>query len=258
VGFAVTRKIRQFIKRFIPRSALEVRRRWLLDRAVRRADRMFAGKAAPDIFSEIYRKGLWGRLTDGPQFCSGHGSHMAKHVEPYVKATSEFLSSLGAKPDVVDLGCGDFNVGSRLRPFCAKYVACDVAAAVVEANRQRFADADVEFRQLDIIEGELPPGEVVLIRQVLQHLSNADIQKIVGKLYNYRFLVLTEVVPAVEFIPNMDQPTGVSSRMARGLMSGIVLTASPFLLKAKNERVLCVSYDEDSLGSLVTTVYELK
>jgi hypothetical protein len=62
----------------------------------------------------------------------------------------------------------------------------------------------------------------------------------------------------VEFIPNMDQPTGVSSRMARGLMSGIVLTAPPFLLKAKTERVLCVSYDEDSLGSLVTTVYELK
>jgi hypothetical protein len=254
----VTRRFRQFIKRIIPRAALEARRRWLLNRAVRSADRMFAGKSAPEIFSEIYRKGLWGRLTNGSQFCSGHGSHIAKHVEPYVEATGAFLSSLGAKPDVVDLGCGDFNVGSRLRPYCGRYVACDVAAPVVEANRKGFADADVEFRQLDIIECELPPGEVVLIRQVLQHLSNADIQKIVGKLYNYRFLVLTEVVPAVEFIPNLDQPTGVSSRMARGLMSGVVLTAPPFLLKAKAERVLCVSYDEDSLGRLVTTVYELK
>lgn len=185
MGFAVIRIIRQLIKRFIPNVVLEVRRRWLLDRAVSRADRMFAGKMASEIFSEIYRKGLWGRLTNGEQFCSGHGSHMAKHVEPYVKATSDFFSSLGAMPDVVDLGCGDFNVGSRLRPFCAKYVACDVAAPVVEANRKRFAGLDIEFRQLDIIESELPPGDVVLIRQVLQHLSNADIRKIVSKLYNY-------------------------------------------------------------------------
>mgnify|MGYP002479352461 CR=1 FL=1 len=107
---------------------------------------------------------------------------MAKHVEPYIKATSDFLSSLGAKPDVVDLGCGDFNVGSRLRPFCEKYVACDVAAPVVEVNREKFADLDVGFRQLDIIESELPEGDAVLIRQVLQHLSNADIEKIVAKL----------------------------------------------------------------------------
>jgi SAM-dependent methyltransferase len=181
---------------------------------------------------------------------------MAKHVEPYVKATSDFFSSLGAMPDVVDLGCGDFNVGSRLRPFCAKYVACDVAAPVVEANRKRFAGLDVEFRQLDIIESELPPGDVVIIRQVLQHLSNADIRKIVPKLYNYKYVVLAEVIPAREFVPNLDQPTGVSSRMARGLVSGVVLTEPPFLLRAKAERVLCVSYDEDSLGSLVTTLYE--
>ena len=254
----MTSKMRLLLKKFIPKALLKVRQRWLLDRAISRSDRMFAGKTAREIFSEIYREGLWGRLSNGAQFCSGHGSHMPKHIEPYIKATGDFLSSLGSKPDVVDLGCGDFNVGSRLRPFCGKYIACDVAAPVLEFNKQNYTDLDVDFRQLDIIESELPQGDVVLIRQVLQHLSNADIQKIATKLCKYKYLVLAEVIPAGEFVPNLDQPTGVSSRMARGLMSGVVLTAPPFLLRAKAERVLCVSYDEYSLGSLVTTLYELK
>jgi hypothetical protein len=75
----------------------------------------------------------------------------------------------------VDLGCGDFNVGSQLRPYCSEYVACDIVQSLIERNKLKFADRGVEFRALDMASDPLPAGDVVFIRQVLQHMSNAQI-----------------------------------------------------------------------------------
>lgn len=66
---------------------------------------------------------------------------------------------------------------------------------------------------------------------------------------------LTEFVPEDEFIPNLDQPTGICSRLARGIQSGIVLTKEPFSLKVKNERTICTT--REPLGLVITIVYEM-
>jgi Methyltransferase domain len=116
-------------------------------------------------------------------------------VTPYVNAARMFLDSLPCPPSGVDLGCGDFSVGEQLRPHCGRYVACDVVPALIQRNNEKFAAAHVEFRCLDIIEGDLPDGDIVFLRQVLQHLNNAQISKVTQKLYHYKFLVLTEHVP---------------------------------------------------------------
>ena len=56
----------------------------------------------------------------------------------------DLLAQVGPLPPgaVVDLGCGDFTVGSKIRPLCGAYVACDVAAPVIawnQANGKCFA-----------------------------------------------------------------------------------------------------------------------
>lgn len=94
---------------------------------------------------------------------------------------SSFLNALG-KPDVVDLGCGDFKVGSQLRPWCGRYTACDVVPDLIAFNRTAFTQLDVDFRVLDMVEDPLPAGDVVFVRQVLQHLSNAAISKAIAKI----------------------------------------------------------------------------
>ena len=75
----------------------------------------------------------------------------------------------------------------------------------------------------------------MFIRQVLQHLSNAQISRIVPKLSIYRLLVLTEYLPSSgDFVPNLDRPTGVGTRLGTETDSGIVLTEPPFNLPTKS------------------------
>jgi hypothetical protein len=73
---------------------------------------------------------------------------------------------------------------------------------------------------------------------VLQHLSNAQITRVLSKLRQYCFLVVTEHLPAdAAFVPNLDHPFGSGIRVSRG--SGVVLTAPPFDLNAPSQRELC-------------------
>jgi SAM-dependent methyltransferase len=192
-----------------------------------------AGKSAAEIFSTVYRDNLWGRRR-GQKFCSGPGSYDEAVVGPYVKSVREFLAGLPRPPRVVDLGCGDFQVGRQLRDACSDYIACDVVPDLIQHNRKSFARLQVDFRCLNIIDDELPEGEVVFLRQVLQHLSNEQIARVLPKLRRYRFAVITEHLPGdAAFAPNLDHQFGSGIRVTRN--SGVVLTAPPFNFKVASE-----------------------
>jgi SAM-dependent methyltransferase len=164
-----------------------------------------------------------------------------KIVSVYVKVVSDFLNSLSFenKPDVVDLGCGDFNVGSQLRKFCRNYIACDIVPGLIDYNRSKFESLSVDFRVINIVADELPPGDVVFVRQVFQHLSNQQIGHILQKIVkNYKYLILTEHLPGeASFVPNVDKLPGPDIRT--GVGSGIVITSSPFDFKSRREVLLC-------------------
>jgi len=233
-------------------------RRFVGEYLARRWNARHEGRPVEEIFSAIYREGRWGKQLDG-DIASGDGSHTPTLVLPHVNAVRKFLESLPSQPSVVDLGCGDFNVGKQLRSYCGRYVACDVVSALIQRNKHKFAGMDVDFRCLDIINDDLPPGDVVFLRQVLQHLSNAQILSVVPKLYRYNFLVLTEHVSKKPgFTPNRDKATGAGVRVSQG--SGVVLTAPPFLLRTKSESLICATDESVSRhpGLIQTTLYELE
>jgi len=210
-----------------------------------------------EIFSEIYEKGLWGK-SENPEhrYYSGSGSHDKNITTIYLSNVSEFLKKLPAVPNVVDLGCGDFSVGSKLRTYCNNYIACDIVPQLIEYNKTKYVDLNVDFRVLNLITDQLPKGDIVFIRQVLQHLSNEQIQKLIPKLHqNYRFLILTEHLPIPKlFTPNLDKPAGPDIRI--GYNSGIVLTAPPFNLKTLEEHIICEPEEYD--GVIRTLLYKLK
>ncbi len=233
-------------------------RRRIGEYLARRWNAKLEGRPVEEIFSAIYRERRW-ELNSADDFSSGSGSRAVSVVSPYVDAVAKFLRSLPTPPAVVDLGCGDFHVGAQLRPYCGGYVACDIVPALIERNREKFAAAQVDFRCLNIIEDDLPAGDIVFLRQVLQHLSNAQISKVVEKLYRYKFLVLTEHVPASpDFPPNLDKAAGGGVRLLQG--SGVVLTAPPFLLKVRSESVLCAARESvyRHQGLIRSTLYELE
>jgi hypothetical protein len=201
-----------------------------------------------EAFDAIYRHRIWGE-SGGDRFYSGIGSHVPEIVDRYVEAVEAFIATLPTPPRVVDLGCGDFNVGRRVRAQCAHYVACDIVQQLIEHNRAAYPGVD--FRCLDISADPLPEGDVAFVRQVLQHLSNAHIATVVPKLSRYRHVLVTEHLPEGEFEPNLDKPTGFDVRLDRTPRSGVVLTRPPFDFRPLAEHVLC---EVRGFGGVIRTV----
>src|SRR5262249_8800590 len=129
------------------------------------------------IFQDVYKDNLWG--NDGiSKYFSGFGSR-GEAVEGYVGRMAELFKDktveFGPPITIVDLGCGDFQVGSALMGKLPNlvYVGCDIVPELIEHNTKLYATDQICFRQLDIVADPLPKGDVYLVRQVLQHLSNA-------------------------------------------------------------------------------------
>lgn len=202
---------------------------------------------------QVYEKHLWG--GNEVPFYSGDGSHHPEIVSPYIQVVKEFLKSFVPLLKVCDLGCGDFNVGKHIVDDTRHYIAVDIVPELIEYNKSLFKSDHLEFHCKDIAVDNWPAADLVILRQVLQHLSNAEIQQITEKLSGYKYMILTEHLPHGEFIPNEDIISGQGIRLKK--RSGVVLTAPPFNLKVKNERQLLSVQLENGAGVIVTTLFEM-
>ena len=126
-----------------------------------------------EIFNNIYEQRLWGKEENNNRLFSGEGSFDSDLTEKYIKAIKSLLVNFD-NPSVLDLGCGDFEVGKHFIPYVSNYIAADVSSMMIEQNKKRFADTDVNFVHLDGSKDQIPKVDIILLRQVLQHLSNDD------------------------------------------------------------------------------------
>nr|WP_229664726.1 class I SAM-dependent methyltransferase [Christiangramia forsetii] len=204
--------------------------------------------------AQIYEKNLWG--GNKSEFYSGLGSHHPETVEPYIAAVSAFLKDFETPPVICDLGCGDFNIGNELVRYSKKYIGIDIVPELIAHNKKEFKAGNLEFQALDIAIDMLPQGDCAILRQVLQHLSNAEIQKVIEKLYDFNYVILTEHLPEKDFKPNKDIISGQGIRLKK--QSGVKLSASPFNFKTKEEKQLLSVQSLGFKGVLVTTSYKLR
>ncbi|WP_412561713.1 class I SAM-dependent methyltransferase [Winogradskyella sp. MIT101101] len=205
------------------------------------------------VMEQIYEKHLWGGKEY--DFYSGIGSHDPKTINPYLDVVIDFLKSKNNQLTVCDLGCGDFNIGKHLIPFTKNYIGVDIVENLIERNRTQFIAENLTFQCLDIAKDELPNADCVILRQVLQHLSNQEIQQIVNKLKNYKYIILTEHLPVGEFKPNKDIISGQGIRLKQN--SGVDVLAEPFKLKILDIKVLNEVILDIGKGRIVTTLYKL-
>lgn len=206
-----------------------------------------------DAMEQIYEMKLWG--SDTSKFYSGIGSHHPKIIDPYIAVLISFFTSFKNPLTVCDLGCGDFNVGKELVRYTKKYIAIDIVSSLIAYNKERFQEENLEFCCLDIAVNELPSADCAIVRQVLQHLSNKEIQRIMHKLTNYKYIMLTEHVPEGDFVPNKDIISGQGIRLKK--QSGVNILVPPFNFKIKEKQQLLSIALNDSEGVLVTTLYQV-
>lgn len=215
--------IRSNLRALLPQPLLSLTRRcrnWFRSRRE-------AGMDREQVFTSIYRRAAWGRDSTG--FCSGAGSTDETVVGPYVDAVLGEVTARNLRNTTfVDLGCGDFRVGRRLVGACSHYVGVDVVRELIAFNQRSFGSDQVEFRHLDIVSDELPDGDVCFVRQVLQHLDNASIARVLEKLGKYRLVLITEHQPTDEEFraANLEKTHGAGIRLDRG--SGVYLDQPPF------------------------------
>ncbi|OEY72803.1 class I SAM-dependent methyltransferase [Salegentibacter salarius] len=206
-----------------------------------------------DAMAQIYENNLWGGHQS--EFFSGDGSHNSELINPYLETVTSFLKSFETQPVVCDLGCGDFNIGKELVKYSKKYIAIDIVPELIAHNKKTFKANNLKFHSLDIAEDELPAADFVILRQVLQHLSNAEIKSLVKKLYDYKYVILTEHVPEGNFEPNQDIISGQGIRLKK--QSGVNLLAPPFNFKVEEEKQLLSIKSPEFKGVVVTTIYKV-
>jgi SAM-dependent methyltransferase len=189
-----------------------------------------------ETFSRIYANKGW-----GGEWCSGAGSDPEVN-RAYLEFVRRFMHEHGIRT-VVDLGCGDFRMGRSIAETDVRYSGVDIVQDLIARNQREFAEENVEFACLDIVHDDLPAGDLCLIRQVFQHLSNAEIREAISHCRDYPYILVTEHLPAGNFVPNLDKPHGPDIRLY--LHSGVVLDASPFEIEC--EKVLELPFERDGI-----------
>lgn len=191
--------------------------------------------SATDVFSDVYERDLW---NGG----SGPGSAPENTVE-YRRFLQEFLDGFDYPVKVVDLGCGDWRIGELMDWSGVDYVGVDVVPEVIEANRRRDTPDNVSFVCLDALVDDLPEGDVLVVKDVLQHWPNADVVRLLDAAEErFTFTVVTNDVSS------KSHPAKVNSDIALGDWRPVDIERAPF------DRVAIDHVDYPVLGEWVKRV----
>lgn len=188
----------------------------------------YRNKTLQEVFEDIYSNRMWGKRGDGAgSFNSGSGSG-GEAASPYVEVVSQHVRQ-NSVHTIVDLGCGDFRVGKAIAVATgAHYTGVDITRSLISHLNATEASSSVGFQCLNIVDDALPNGDLYLIRQVLQHLSNQQIATILGKLQGCEVIVTEHIPIGTGAKWNKDKAAGPDIRLYRN--SGVFLEHPPFSL----------------------------
>ncbi|MCH9807394.1 MAG: class I SAM-dependent methyltransferase [Alphaproteobacteria bacterium] len=182
-------------------------------------------------FEQIYKENKWGAAPDGSGFWSGNGSK-ASFAAAYVEFMVDFLNAHSEYRTLVDIGCGDFRVSKSILeqlPNPPNYIGCDIVPDLIAHHNEHHAKDGVSFRHVNAVDEDPPAGDVATIRQILQHLSNAQVAGILERAKRlYKVVIITESLPKECKAPNLDIGHGIATRVALG--SGVYIDEPPYSL----------------------------
>jgi len=191
--------------------------------ALPRLHRSYRALSIAETFQQIYRTNAWGRSAE--PFCSGSGSY-GEASEQYCEFVTKFVRAHQVQ-SIVDLGCGDFVVGKRIvEGSSIRYTGIDVVPELINHHKGSIRDPRVSFQCANNATDRLPSADLYLVRQVLQHLSNKEIVKVLDNLKGLPRILISEDVPVHPKSFNRDKPHGPDVRSYWG--SGVYVDKIPF------------------------------
>lgn len=127
------------------------------------------GKNIEDVFGEIYREKSWGDSGS----LSGEGSTL-KETEVIRRMFPALCKDL-AVTSVLDIPCGDFAWMRYVKLDGISYVGADIVPEIIRANAASYQTDKIRFCTLNLLSDRLPGADLILVRDCLVHLSNADV-----------------------------------------------------------------------------------
>ena len=167
-------------------------------------------------FEQIYATNEWGSG-------SGEGS-LPVHTHGYVAFLQGFLAEKRIT-SVVDMGCGDWQFSRIIQWGSIQYRGYDVVRSVIERNSREYSAPNISFHLYSGNPEEFPPADLLISKDVLQHLSDDSVAKILPCLDRFKYSLVTNCV-------NPRGPT-VPSDIVDGDFRYLDLRLPPFNLKAK-------------------------
>jgi hypothetical protein len=129
-------------------------------------------------FTEVYGKALWG----DDETRSGWGS---KRNSGHVQTALEILRMVIPKYNILsiaDIPCGDFNWQPLFLSDHAQvaYIGYDIVGSMIVDNKRK--NPNREFRQLDITKQVPAKADLILCKDMFNHLTYADIRRAIGNM----------------------------------------------------------------------------
>jgi SAM-dependent methyltransferase len=124
---------------------------------------------------------------------------------------------------VLDFPCGEFAFTHLPHFDAVRYLGADPDPRVIDLNARRFGTPSVHFRCADFFGRELPGADLLLCRDVLNHLPNAMILDLLRQLGRFRYALFSYEKGGNEGRPDIHAEEG-------GLYAPLDLLQPPFSL----------------------------
>ncbi|NGX48380.1 MAG: hypothetical protein K1000chlam3_01771, partial [Chlamydiae bacterium] len=148
----------------------------------------FAQTPSEEAFTKIYETKHWGANEKGEGF-SGPGSTV-RSAAPYMKFVQDFIKKHNIRT-IVDVGCGDWTFSQYMDWNGAEYTGYDIVKSVIEKNTEKFASSKVAFVHGDATKLDLPAADLLICKDVLQHLPNAEILAFLKQASKFKHCLIT-------------------------------------------------------------------
>jgi 2-polyprenyl-3-methyl-5-hydroxy-6-metoxy-1,4-benzoquinol methylase len=124
-----------------------------------------------EIFTDIYKKNDW----KNDESVSGNGSTLDA-TEGVRRELPRLFAKFHVK-SLLDIPCGDCNWILPVTKNLNMYIGADIVDELIEQNKHKFTEPGVAryFEVLDITKDQLPKVDMILVRDLFGHFSDADL-----------------------------------------------------------------------------------
>lgn len=140
-----------------------------------------------EVFGKIYKNRVWGDGSETKPL-SGSGSNPT-NAATYVNYVKNFILTNGIL-SVVDFGHGDWQMWREYSFQGIGYLGVDVAEGLSAEIQAKYGDEIRHFKQLDISKNPLPSADLLLSKDVLQHLPTEAVLNFLNQIKSFKFAIV--------------------------------------------------------------------